>query len=146
VRGRRHLRGFIVRTIAAGLLGFAFLVAAASAADKGGESGDKDKAVVYKVTADEIAKQFKDDPAAAKKKYGAKPAPTIEITGTAALIIGPANDREILVENESKIPIRMKVERGPANFPAKFTATATYKDFFDMAKELSLTSSKINYK
>jgi hypothetical protein len=135
-----------VRAIAAGLMGLAFLVAAASAEDKGGKPGDKEKAVVYKVTADEIAKEFKDDPAAGKKKYGATPAPTIEITGTATLIIGPANDREILVENASKIPIRMKVEKGPVKFPAKFTATATYKDFFDMAKELSLTSSKISYK
>ena len=129
----------IVRAIAVGLVGLAFLVTAASAQDK-------EKPVVYKVTADEIAKEFKDDPVAAKKKYGATPAPTIEITGAATLAIGPANDREILVENASKIPLRMKVEKTPANFPAKFTATATYKGFFDMAKELSLTSSKINYK
>jgi hypothetical protein len=120
-------------------LGLAFLVTAARAQDK-------EKPVVYKVTSDEIAKEFKDDPVAAKKKYGATPAPTIEITGAATLAIGPANDREILVENASKIPLRMKVEKGPAKFPAKFTATATYKGFFDMAKELSLTSSKINYK
>jgi hypothetical protein len=128
-----------VRAIAVGLLGLAFLVTAGSAQDK-------DKPVVYKVTANEIAKEFKDDAVAAKKKYGATPAPTIEITGTATLAIGPANDREILVENASKIPLRMKVEKAPAKFPAKFTATATYKGFFDMAKELSLTSSKITYK
>jgi len=100
----------------------------------------------YKVTADEIAKEFKDDAAAAKKKYGTKPLPEIEITGTATLVIGSGADSEILVENASKIPIRIAVSKRPDKFPAKFTATVTYKDYFDMAKELSLTSSKVSYK
>lgn len=104
-----------MRMLTSGLIGLA-LLAAVTAEEK----------VVYKVTADQIAKEFKEDAAAAKKKYGAKPLPEIQITGTATLIIGPANDREILVENSSKIPIRMKVDKGPAKFPAKFTATATY--------------------
>ena len=124
-----------MRMLTSGLIGLVLLAAVTA-----------DEKVVYKVTADQIAKEFKEDAAAAKKKYGAKPLPEIQITGTATLIIGPANDREILVENSSKIPIRMKVDKGPAKFPAKFTATATYKGFFDMAKELSLTSSKISYK
>ncbi len=105
-----------------------FLVAVCGAAEP-----DKEKKV-YKVTADEIAKEFKDDAAAAKKKYAEA---EIEITGTATLAIGPANDREVLVENDSKIPIRLGVKEVPAKFPAKFTATVKYKGYLDMAKELS---------
>jgi hypothetical protein len=97
---------------------------------------------VYKVTADEVAKEFKDDADAAKKKYaGAE----IRLTGVATLAIGSGKDTEVLVENDSKIPIRLATDKRPAKFPAKFTATATYKDFFAMAKELSLTASALTY-
>jgi hypothetical protein len=113
------------------------LVAACGAAEPEKETK------VIKVTADEIAKEFKDDAAAAKKKYAEV---EIEITGTATLAIGPANDREVLVDNESKIPIRLGVKDVPANFPAKFTATVKFKGYFDMAKELALTATKVTYK
>jgi len=109
------------------------------------KADDKEKKV-YKVTADEIAKEFKDDAAAAKKKYGGKPLPEIEISGTATLVIGSGKDSEILVENASKIPIRVGVSQRPDKFPANFTATVTYKDYFEMARELSLTASKVTYK
>jgi hypothetical protein len=106
----------------------------------------EDKKVVYKVTADSIAKEFKDDAVAAKKKYGATPAPEIQITGTAMLVIGSGKDSEILLENAPKISIRMGVDKRPSRFPVKFSATASYKGYFDMAKELSLTASKISFK
>src|SRR5206468_3314852 len=86
------------------------------------------------------------DAAAAKKKYGDKPMPVIELTGTAMLAIGPKDDTEILVENAAKIPLRVGVKKRPDKFPAKFTATVTFKGYFDMAKELSLTASQIAYK
>jgi hypothetical protein len=121
-----------MRTLATGLLGL--LLAAAGMADE--------KKEVYKVTADEIAKEFKDDPGAAKKKYAAA---GIQLTGTATLAIGSGKDTEVMVENGSKIPIRLGTDKRPANFPAKFMATAAYKDFFAPAKELSLTASKLTY-
>ncbi len=94
------------------------------------------------MTADVIAREFKDDAAAAKKKYeGAE----IRLTGTATLAIGSGKDTEVLVENGSKIPILLGTDKRPANFPARFTATAQYKDFFPMAKELSLTASSLTY-
>jgi hypothetical protein len=110
------------------------LIAAVAAADE---------KKVQKVTADEIAKEFKDDPAAAKKKYEGV---EIQLTGKATLAIGSGKDTEVLVENSSKIPIRLATAKRPAKFPATFTATVKYKDFFAMAKELSLTASKIEYK
>ena len=125
-----------MRTFAAGLLGL--VLAAAGAADE--KKGEKKE--VYKVTADDVAKEFKDDPAAAKKKYAAA---EIRLTGTATLAIGSGKDTEVLVENTSKIPVRLGTDKRPANFPAKFTATAAYKDFFAPAKELSLTASTITY-
>ncbi len=121
-------------------LAVVFLVAVCARAepDQGGEKS------VYKVTADEDRKgNSKDDATVAKKKYAEA---EIEITGTATLAIGPANDREVLVENDSKIPIRLGVKDVPANFPAKFTATVKYKGYFDMAKELSLTATSVTYK
>jgi hypothetical protein len=130
----------IVKYIVAGLVASLVIAGAVAIA------ADKEKPV-YKVTADEIAKEFKDDAAAAKKKYGADPKPEIEITGTALLEIGPAKDAELLLENDAKVTIRLGVKANrPPKYPAKFTATATYKGYFDMAKELSLTATKITYK
>jgi len=133
-----------MKKLAIGLLGLA-LITTVVAGRSQGVQGDAKK-VVYKVTADSVAKEFKDDAAAAKKKYGATPAPEIQITGTATLVIGSGKDSEILLENAPKIAIRMGVDKRPSRFPAKFTATASYKGYFDMAKELSLTASKISYK
>jgi hypothetical protein len=122
------------------------LVASLAIAGAVALAADKDRPA-YKVTADEIAKEFKDDAVAAKKKYDSDPKPEIEITGTATLQIGPAKDAELLLENDAKITIRLGVKANrPPKYPAKFTATATYKGYFDMAKELSLTASKITYK
>jgi hypothetical protein len=107
---------------------------------------EKDKTPI-KVTADEIAKEFKDDAAAAKTKYGAKPLPELQISGSATSVIGVGKDSELLVETSSKTTIRIAVDKRPAKFPAKFTATATYKDFFsmNMVQELSLKASKVTY-
>lgn len=126
-----------MRTLATGIL--CLVVAGPAWADDKSKDGKK---AVLKVTADDIAKEFKDDPAAAKKKYeGAE----IQLTGTATLAIGSGKETEVLVENAAKIPIRLGTAQRPARFPAKFTATASYKDFFAPAKELSLTASKIDY-
>jgi hypothetical protein len=130
-----------MRTLAAGAVALAMAFTVAAGQDKKGD--DKKEKKVYKVTADEIAKEFKDDPMAAKRKYeGAE----IRLTGKATLAIGSGKDTEVLVENDSKIPIRLGTAKRPANFPAKFEATATYKGYFEMAKELSLTASKMEYK
>ena len=125
-----------MKSIALCLLGLV-LAAATAAEDK-----KDDKKVVYKVTADQIAKEFKVDPKAAQKKYAKA---EIQLTGTATLAIGSGKDTEVLVENDSKIPIRLATDKRPNQFPAKFTATATYKDFFAMANELSLSASKLSY-
>src|SRR5262245_4447827 len=127
-----------MRMLAIGLAVVGFIALAAPARE--------DKKPAFKVTADEIAREFKEDAAAAKKKYGGETPPVIELTGTAMLAIGPKDDTEILVENASKIPMRVGVKKRPDKFPAKFTATVTFKGFFDMAKELSLTASQITYK
>jgi hypothetical protein len=57
--------------------------------------------VVYKVTADEIAKEFKDGTAAAKKKYGTKPLPQIRISGTATLAFGRTPGASVLVTRKN---------------------------------------------
>ncbi len=106
-----------------------------------------EKTEPIKVTADEIAKEFRDDAAAAKKKYAGKPLPEIQITGTATIVIGTGKDSELVIETTSKTTIRIAVTKRPDKFPAKFTATVTYKDFFSMNKieELSLESTKVTY-
>lgn len=132
---------------ALGMVALALVVTAAVPVTRGQKTEDKDTPVVYKVSADEIAKEFNDDAAAAKKKYGATPLPEIQLTGITTLPIGSGANTELIVENTSKIPIRLGVgKQRPANFPAGFTATATFKGYFDLAKELSLTASKITYK
>src|SRR5262249_16427650 len=128
-----------MRRLAIGLAVVGFVALAAPARED-------PKKPAFKVTADEIAKEFKEDAAAAKKKYGGERARVIELTGTARLAIGPKDDTEILVENAAKIPMRVGVKKRPDKFPAKFTAIVTFKGYFDMAKELSLTASQITYK
>ena len=78
-----------MRTLATALLGLAVALSAAAEDKKKDE-----KKVSFKVTADENAKEFKDDPDAAKKKYaGAE----IQLTGTATLAMAvsasPAKSR-----------------------------------------------------
>ena len=103
----------------------------------------QDEKKVIKVTAEQLAKEFKDDAAAAKKKYaGAE----LQLTGTAGLVLGSGKDNELVVSTESKVTIRVATDKRPAKFPAPFTATAKYKDYFEMGKELSVTASKISYK
>jgi hypothetical protein len=94
------------------------------------------------VTADEIGKELKEDAAKAKKKYAGT---EIQLTGTADIVIGMGADRELVVSTDSKVTIRVATDKRPANFPAKFTATAAFKDYFEMGKELSLTTSKLTY-
>jgi hypothetical protein len=111
-------------------------------------AGEKEKAPT-KVSADEIAKEFKDDAAAAKKKYGTKPLPEIQISGSATLEIGSRKKKtlELVVETSCKTTIRIAVDDPPAKYPAKFSATVTYKDYFSMGtvQELALKASKIRY-
>lgn len=49
------------------------------------------------------------------------------------------------MENSSKLPIRLGTDKRAANYPARFTATARYKDFVATANELSLTASSLTY-
>jgi hypothetical protein len=101
-----------------------------------------EKKVVHKVTAAEIAKEFKDDPKAAQKKYqGAE----IQLSGAGEVVIGPVKDSELVQTTESKVTIRIGIDKRPAKFPAKYTATASFKSYFEPGRELALVASKIVY-
>lgn len=91
---------------------------------------------------EDIAKEFKADPKAAEMKY--KDA-DLQLTGAADIVIGSGKDSELVQKTKSGVTVREATDNRPNKFPAKFTATAKFKSYFELGTELSLTASKLTY-